>query len=327
MTDDQTPVEAEEPQGSGLGWIESPPDDRDFQIDALYAAMGIEPEPELALPAAYVVPALPPVLNQGTAPQCVAFSSEVPKSWQDRHDQGRYFPFDERKFFARIGGGPNGAVLRYAFDEMLKTGYPLDVVDQASQHKIRAYYRVPVDRVSLMNAIKAFGPVVLGMRWASNWFTTNPNGTLKAPSGNAGGHAIAAIGWDSRGLRLRNSWGPRFGLGGDCFLPWSYLGHAGEAWKSVDVIEKPPAPTPVDPSKYVHTVKVTASPYVNIRATWSAKSADVGNANHDTTISTTQIKRHGGAYIVGGRTRTDWLGFVRNGRTVWVAAGFTKLIK
>ncbi|MGV0985007.1 MAG: C1 family peptidase [Limnohabitans sp.] len=320
------PTEAELAAQYGLGAIPSPIDERDYPIAMLYASMGIE-EP-LAVPLAYNVPhALPPVLNQGNKPQCVAYSSECMKAYEDRIDQGRWFPFDEDRFFARIGGGPNGAFLRAAFDEMRSTGYPLDGGGGASQHKIRAYYAVPVTKASVQAAIMSFGVIVIGFHWSNSWFSPQGNGQLRPFSSLAGGHAIAAVGWDSRGLRLRNSWGSAWGRSGDCWLPWSQLGHAFEVFKAVDVIEKPPAPTPTDPSSYVHTVRVTASPYVNVRRSWSAASADVGNIAKGKTVKTTKIKKAGGVYVVNGVRRRDWLGFVQNGVTRWIARGHTTLVK
>jgi len=336
MTDDQTPddptpddptVGNDEPLGTGLGWVESPQDPRDFPIDELYAARGVTPP--LSVPASYLIPgSLPPVLNQHDTPQCVAFSSEFTKSYEDRIDQGQFFPFNEPEFFRRIGGGPNGAVIRVAFDQLLKVGYPVDVVDNASLHKIRAYYRVSPTKEALQAAIVSFGPVVIGMTWYNSWFQPGSNGVLPAPAdGVAGGHAIAAIGWDSRGLRLRQSWGPRFGINGDCWLPWDYLSHVGEGWKAVDVIETPPKPSPVDPVKYVHVVRTTGTPYTNIRKSYTSASSDLGNLAPKTLVHTTLLKKRGGKYKVGARTRTDWLGFVYHGRTCWIAAGYTALVK
>src|SRR5450759_575197 len=154
----------------GLGAQQSPADARDFKIAALYAAAGIE-EP-VAAPATYVVPGtLVPVLNQGSTPQCVAFSSEFLKAYQDRIDQGAFFPFDEVRFFSAIGGGAGGAVVRTAFGQMLHVGYPLDGGVSAGQHKIASYYAVPVDQASLQAALMAFGPLVIATPWYHSWFS------------------------------------------------------------------------------------------------------------------------------------------------------------
>ena len=220
----------------GLGAIQSPPDERDWPIDALYAASGIEPE--AALPSAYVVPSpVPPWLNQGTSPQCTAYSTAWAKRWQDIRDTGD-FDTDEAAFFRAIGGGSNGAVLRDAFVRMLGVGYP----PNPTAHRIRAYYAVPRTKLDLCAAILAFGPVVIGTAWANSWFSPI-NGVLPGFDWSAGGHSIAAIGWDQRGLRLRNSWGTAWGEHGDCFLPWTRLAHLWEAWKAVDVIDTAPSGT------------------------------------------------------------------------------------
>ena len=58
----------------GFGWLPSPEDDRDWGVDALYAATGTEPPVEL--PLAHHIPApLYPVVDQGSSPMCVAYSA------------------------------------------------------------------------------------------------------------------------------------------------------------------------------------------------------------------------------------------------------------
>jgi hypothetical protein len=70
VTDDLTPF--------GLGWLPSPDDDRDWGVDALYAATGTA-VPD-ALPASYHVPAPQyPVVDQGSSPMCVAYSAAPPR--------------------------------------------------------------------------------------------------------------------------------------------------------------------------------------------------------------------------------------------------------
>jgi hypothetical protein len=225
----------------GLGWLPSPLDPRDFPIEQLYALRGIEKP--LTLAASYQVPDVPPVLDQGTAPQCVAYSTSGLKAQQDRIDQGQFFDFDEPRFFGQIGGTANGAVLRVAFDQMLHLGYPVvGSVDGAKDHKVAAYYAVPITPDELQAAILAFGPVVVGMAWSVAFDNPPSSGILRKPSGtNRGGHAILVIGWTTiAGILyfiLQNSWGTAWGLGGRCYLAASYVGQVvGEAWKAVDQI-------------------------------------------------------------------------------------------
>jgi len=225
----------------GLGWIESPPDERDWPVHALYAAIGTA-VPE-ALPASYHVPApLYPVVDQGSTPQCVAYSAAGEQGWYDLRDTGLAL-FDEALFFRQIGGTANGAVIRDALARRLAAGYPVaGHPELAGQHRIAAYYRVPVTQADLCTAILAFGPLVIGTPWANAWF--HPvNGVLPPFDRSVGGHAIVAVGWDASGLRLRNSWGVDWGDGGEATLPWDQLHYVGEAWKALDVIEPKPAPS------------------------------------------------------------------------------------
>ncbi len=223
----------------GLGWIESPPDERDWPIDALYAATGAEPPAEL--PAAYHVPApLYPVVDQGSSPMCVAYSAAGEQGRYDLRDTGLAL-FDEALFFRQIGGGKAGAVIRDALNARLSRGYPpTGHPDQAASHRIAAYYSVPVTRADLCAAILSFGPLVIGTPWASAWFHPRADGTLPPFDRGVGGHAILAVGWDAVGLRLRNSWGADWGQAGEATLPWGELGRVREAWKAVDRIEPRP---------------------------------------------------------------------------------------
>jgi hypothetical protein len=127
-------------EGRAFGAIQSPPDERDFQIEELYAGANLA---AISLPSTYVVPNRPPVLNQGDTPMCVAYSTSSLKSYQDRDDQSpaKWWNFDEPYFFRLIGGGYNGAILRNAMDRMLKAGYPVvGGTSPTSKHKIKAYY-------------------------------------------------------------------------------------------------------------------------------------------------------------------------------------------
>jgi hypothetical protein len=237
-------------QGSGLGYglgaIMSPPDERDFELAALYDATALGEELATWVPpSSYASPGMPAVLNQGDTPMCVAYSHSAQKAWQDHRDQGKYFDFDEPYYFRLIGGTAVGAVVRNALDRMRNYGYPVISVGQAGSHKIAAYYAVPKSRFAIQQAIYALGPITLGVHWMNSWFYPLDNGVLRTPDYVMGGHAIEAYGWDARGLRLRNSWGTSYGLGGDIFMPWwmALSSAVFEIWKSVDVIEKANTPT------------------------------------------------------------------------------------
>lgn len=216
----------------GLGAIQSPADARDWPISQAYLLAALEPV--AAPPAAFLAPTpYPPVYNQMALPQCVAYSNGGSKVYQDLRDTGLFAP-NQSLFFSQIGGTANGAVPRVALNQMLTAGYP-PVSGAATDHRIAAFYAVPVAAIDIQSAIMSFGPVLLVTPWYNSWFRP-VNGVLPAPDTQVGSHEFYVLGWDARGLRCRNSWGSLWGLGGDFILPWSMLHLAYEAWKSVDAI-------------------------------------------------------------------------------------------
>lgn len=225
----------------GLGCLPSPPDARDLPIEVAYQSARVEP---VAAPPAQFFRPNSPLLDQQQSPQCVAYSTSSLKADQDRIDQGRWFDFDEPRFFYAIGGGYNGAYLRNAMSRMLHYGYPERIYGREGQHKIRAYYSVPTDAASLKSALITFGPLAVGLDWADSWMVCPADGILGEPRGSRGGHAIKAYGYSPAGLYLRNSWGSwgaRMSNGrltGNCILPWHDLGRMFEAWKCSDIIER-----------------------------------------------------------------------------------------
>ena len=144
-TDDHGPDER------GLGALASPEDPRDFPLAQLLATTG----PVAAYPTSWVEPNTPPVTNQGTTPQCVAYSSGYDQNHMDRVEDGKFVDFNEPRFFTLIGGSSAGAYMRSALDRRLHYGYPVTGLGDASQtaHKIKAYYRVPLDATSIKAAL------------------------------------------------------------------------------------------------------------------------------------------------------------------------------
>jgi hypothetical protein len=225
------------PDEHGLGGLESPDDPRDF---AIADHLGFAAALAATFPSAWLEPNTPPISNQGTTPQCVAYSAANDQGHMDRPESGAFPTYDRKKFFAEIGGGPNGAYVRTALSRRLHFGYPLAATpDQAAAHQISAYYRVPltVDAVkaALLVSPRNGGVVVVGP-WYHSWFHPLASGKLPPPDYVVGGHAWWLRGWsDSAGaFRGRNSWGARWGLSGDFLLPYRYLGRMVEVWRTLD---------------------------------------------------------------------------------------------
>ncbi|MGA2013564.1 MAG: C1 family peptidase [Solirubrobacteraceae bacterium] len=79
---------------------------------------------------------------------------------------------------------------------------------------------------SIEVALAAGNPVVIGIPVYNNFFyvTSANNGYYSGPSGSfAGYHAITAMGYNSQGLVIENSWGPAWGNSGYATLSWSFV--------------------------------------------------------------------------------------------------------
>jgi hypothetical protein len=169
-------------------------------------------------------------------------------------------------------------------ERMRTAGYPLAGVGDPAHHRIAAYYAVPRDLATIKAAIFDLGPIVVSTTWYRSWF--HPvNGVLPAADVAVGGHAIVAYGWDARGVRLRNSWGPRWSVSGDCWMPAYLVPHLAGAWKVVDAIEHP--------IPYAHTVDVLARPSLNVRQTPTAAAAKVASLPCGRDVTTTRLEKYG----------------------------------
>jgi hypothetical protein len=83
----------------------------------------------------------------------------------------------------------------------------------------------------VIDSLVAAGPVVLGIPWHESMYQTRPSGLIEVTGEPIGGHCILATGYDPKrrflkegftttfeAVRLRNSWGPTYGVDGDGWI-------------------------------------------------------------------------------------------------------------
>lgn len=86
-------------------------------------------------------------------------------------------------------------------------------------------YRWAFGLEDLILALGYKGPAVLGINWYDAMFDPDADGLLHVSGSLAGGHAILANGVNvsKRLVRLHNSWGRGWGLGGEAFISFADL--------------------------------------------------------------------------------------------------------
>ena len=82
----------------------------------------------------------------------------------------------------------------------------------------------------VIDTLVSTGPVVLGIPWYDSMYQTRSSGLIDVSGKVVGGHCILACGYNPKKrflreglkafevIKLRNSWGPSFGIGGDGWI-------------------------------------------------------------------------------------------------------------
>jgi C1A family cysteine protease len=218
-----------------LNALPSPPDPRDYQHVAETVAL-------VGLAGRFTLTGLGPVLDQGSTPECTAYSAVGIRQWHEKRDGNGLVPFSPSVLYERVkalelretGIDFDGAYLRDVLRVMKGSGTPLP--SGANGGKIADYQRVALG-VAPMKAALAEGPLYVGLNWDAAWFRCPRSLKLPPPVGqNVGGHAVYIWGWDdSAGWIIRNSWGKAWG-NGNGYMRYEWLEAAAfEAWLARDV--------------------------------------------------------------------------------------------
>ena len=110
----------------------------------------------------------------------------------------------------------------------------------AANHQALVYRRVNQDLHQVQGCLAAGSPVVFGFSVYESFESGDVarTGSVPLPGPTEellGGHAAMVVGYDdaSQSFLVRNSWGPDWGDGGYCTMPYGYLtsrGLAADFW-------------------------------------------------------------------------------------------------
>jgi hypothetical protein len=103
-------------------------------------------------------------------------------------------------------------------------------------------YRWAFDLNDVLMALGYHGPVVIGVNWHQDMMNTDAKGFIRATGPVVGGHCtlLKGVSVSGRYVRVHNSWGPDWGVGGDAKLTFEDLAAllADEGDACVPVVRK-----------------------------------------------------------------------------------------
>jgi len=77
---------------------------------------------------------------------------------------------------------------------------------------------------SLKKIIHKYGPILTAFDCSESWMDHYGKLVLQGnPGKSCGGHAVTAVGYNTVGLLIQNSWGTEWGKYGFCCLPWDLV--------------------------------------------------------------------------------------------------------
>jgi len=216
----------------------------------------------------------PPVGNQGNVGACVAWT--IGYSIMGYYAEGSGEPYSPLYLYLRSVRGPvpaSGLVPEYALTEAQKSGVDtqsdyfqgtLDYkvkpttaeVSNAANYKITGWKTLwsgvanqgTTGQLAIERALAAGDPVAIGFPVFRDFQTLKGDTPYNTLSGTSmGGHMVAAYGYDSDGVWIRNSWTTNWGSNGDAKLSWAFVNKLVSAAYTVSGVAtatKPVVPAP-----------------------------------------------------------------------------------
>jgi C1A family cysteine protease len=249
------------------GWRPDKPDLRDLYL-SIFRPPGASATPE----SVDLRPGMPPVYDQGALGSCTGNAIAAAIEY-DRKKQGASFIIPSRLFIyyneraiegtiaidagAEIRDGIKSVVSRGVCSEsewpydasQLTVAPPQQCYDNALQDVVTKYQRVYQNLGAMRTCLAAGFPFVIGFAVYESFENIDVarTGIVPVPGKDermVGGHAVLVAGYDNAGgaFLVRNSWGPDWGEGGYCWMPYAYLTSAdlaADAWQ-INYVGNPP---------------------------------------------------------------------------------------
>jgi C1A family cysteine protease len=232
----------------GLGWIRDLPDHRD---------LAYQPPPRLAEalpPKADLRGGFPDCYDQGALGSCTANAIAGALQFLEAKEGERppvmpsrlFVYYNERDLEGTVEVD-SGAQIRDGIKTVVRDGfcpepewpYVIERFDErpprrcyvdALRARVTRYLRLDRHLVPLLACLASGFPFVFGFSVYESFLTGGVASTgraeLPGPTEQlVGGHAVVASGYDTeeRRLLVRNSWGPEWGMGGYCTMPFEYV--------------------------------------------------------------------------------------------------------
>lgn len=262
------------PKNHGKGLLEEPVDERDFVYGSFFSTIKnwFTPEQISFVPDVDHSPYMSVIKNQGSAPKCTAFASAAVAEWYEinqwRNWEGKSdYPYNPHKdlseqwiyyYASKCDPFPEdtaGSTLRAAMKVLKKKGVPAErawkyntdftgaPADWAGEHaeliKASSYWKIK-NLKGILEVLQS-RPITAGIEVYDEFERPRRDGTVKLPSGNnnySGLHAVCFCGCsrDKELVKVRNSWGKRYGKKGYCWLPFEYIKrHLRTCWAFDDM--------------------------------------------------------------------------------------------